>query len=187
MNNLNSHANFESSPIASPMAPNFNASLTMFGGRRKRYKKKSKKGGMDPKITDTPEKDKSSRVTPFLGNPKNLFGNKEIIEEDLIEENPEKNDTFSLEVADDKDYDNLENIMVTEQSIPENIGNRMDIEEDVLSKMESGDLDSKKGGSRRQKYRTNHNKTKKLSKKNKKTKRRTSTKKSRKSRRLCRK
>lgn len=187
MNNISLSGNFKASPIASTMAPNLNASLPMFGGRRKRYRNR-KKGGMDPKIQDTPEKDKPSRVTPFLGNPKNLFGNQEIIEEELIEENPVKNNSFLLEVADDKDYDNLENIMDSEKSINEKNENRMGIdEEDVLSKMESGNLDKYKGGSRSRKHRTKFNKTKKFSKKTKKVKRRSSSKKSRKSRRLSRK
>jgi len=174
MNNLNSNTNFESSPIASPMAPNLNASMPMMGGRRKRNRKMHKKGGMYP---DTPEKDKQSQVTPVDENnqmvkPKKLFGNDH---EDIMDVT---NDEVAIDIANDEDYNDLENIP-DESKMDEDRDRKIDI----LDKLESGvDIESR-GGSRRRKRRIRRNKTKKLSKKTKKSKRRGSNKKTRKMRR----
>lgn len=177
MNNLNSPANFESSPIASPMAPNLNATLPMLGGRRKRHRKskRSKKGGMfEP---DTPEKDKGSRVSPL----------------------PEKtpltdlmDDENSIENAKDDEYQDLEKEIIDDNKMDED-SYKIDIKEeekinndsqDILDKLERGVDVEARGGSRRRKRRSKNNKTKKLSKKTKKNKRKGShNKKTRKTRR----
>ena len=181
MNNLNSPANFESSPIASPMAPNLNATLPMLGGRRKRYRKskRSKKGGMfEP---DTPEKDKGSRVSPL----------------------PEKtpltdlmDDENSIENAKDDEYETLEKEIIDENKMDDD-SYKIDIKEeekrgndsqDILDKLERGIDVEARGGSRRRKRRIKSNKTKKLSKKTKKNKRKGShNKKTRKTRKTRRK
>lgn len=171
MNNISSPTNFKSSPIASPMAPNLNASMPMMGGRRKRNRKTHKKGGMDPV---TPEKEKKFQVAPVdekgeIIKPKNLFGNDEVVKDEVVK------DEVAIDIADDEDYGDLENIP-DEPKIVEDENEKIDI----LSEMESGNLESR-GGTRRRKRRTTRNKT---NKKSKKTKRRGSNKKTRKTRKL---
>jgi len=184
MNNLNSHANFESSPIASPMASNLNTSRPMMGGRRKRNRKMHKKGGMDP---NTPEKDRKSQVMPVDENnqmvkPKNLFSN------DTEHVMDVKNDQISIDIANDEDYKDLENIPDETKMVEDEDEYKVtDRDIDILDKLESGvDIESR-GGSRRRKRRTRRNKTKKLYKKTKKSKRKGSNKKTRKLRRSSKK
>lgn len=189
MNNLNSSANFKASPIASPMAPNLNASLPMMGGRRRR-RKTSKKGGMEtPKksndsefmgddLIDTPENVKST-VTPWNKEKEYLFGKPK----QLFESN-EQDITGEL-VADDKDYDNMETVEVVINSDDNDNDNKMQTDDDELSKLEQGLKDETSGGSRRRKR--GKNKTIKRNKKTKKNRKYKKTKKTRKVRKTHRK
>jgi hypothetical protein len=174
MNNLNSPANFESSPIASPMAPNLNASMPMMGGRRKRNRKTHKKGGMDP---ITPEKEKKFQVAPIdekgeIIKPKNLFGNEEVVKDEV-----------EIDVASDEDYGDLVNIPDAPKIVEDESKMFEDEEKkiDILDKLERGDNMESSGGSRRRKRRTRRNKS---NKKIKKTKKRRTNKKTRKTRKL---
>jgi len=182
MNNLNSPANFENSPIASPMAPNLNASMPMLGGGRKRHRKskrskRSKKGGMfEP---DTPEKDRGSRVSPL--------SEKTPLTDLMDDEN-------SIENAKDDEYENLEKEIIDDNKMVDD-SYKIDVEEEkinndndsdnILDKLERGvDVKARGGSRRRRKRRSKKNKTKKLSKKTKKNKKKGShNKKTRKTRR----
>ena len=173
MDNLSSPFKFESSPIASPMAPNLNASMQMMGGGRKRNRKvRRKKGGMVPFTPDTPEKDKGSRVAPLSENvkPNNIV--------DILDEET------SLENAVDSDYTDLENQINTEDKVVEKESKIIDRDEDKLDRLERGefDLEARGGGTRRRKRKTSRrNKT---SKKTKISKKRSSNKKTRKTRKV---
>jgi hypothetical protein len=175
MNNLKSTINFESSPLASSQAPNLNATPSMMGGRRRRHKR-SKKGGMvEP---ETPEKDRGSRVAPII---------EKVPLKDLID------DEYSIENANDSEYQELENQLVAENKIGEE-SFKIDIkdEEDeqkenaILDKLERGEniensLDEKSGGTRRRTRKTKSKKTQKLSRKTKKTRKYKKSKKTKKS------
>lgn len=90
MNNINSISDYTGSPAATPSSTNMNSVPSMMGGKRIRKKKNRKRGGsQDPN-------DNKSKVTPILDD----------------------DDTYAIDVANDDEYDNLDNISEGQDTTP---------------------------------------------------------------------